>query len=127
MDIKKEFYIVKKFILDRHPLVDSMYKTVVFKDPHGLGEPSNIMSWECTIKDIFDSYHCCWFLDDTTVVHINPNIMLSGKQEIMNNRELLPNNLRLCKKKFNNKSTLLLHAVSADFCCHDVYKAVCFK
>lgn len=61
-DIKKEFFIVKKFILDRHPLVDSMYKTVVFKYSHGLGEPANIMSWECTINDFLSRIIAVGFL-----------------------------------------------------------------
>ena len=127
-DITSDFYHVKKFMLDRHPFVDCMYKMLIVKNRNNndLETSDDTYNKNFKVSDLYKNYHIVWILDNTTVLFENSLCMLTGKKEIMERKSNMKFDLRVCKKIVNNKTTLMLHAKSYNFFDPSLYKMINF-
>ena len=70
--MKANFYESYSFILDKHPNIGSVGKTLILKDPN---DTPFALERKVTLQQIYEKYKICWYVMDSTHV-VNP---LTGK------------------------------------------------
>lgn len=126
---KNKFYHLKRFMKDGHPFVDSFntfLKLKNDKDSHYNNE--SLVS----MKDICNKYNICWKIEDNTCfVEQKTALIYTGIEEILNNQDKLPLELKVVGLQdyplIPDELTYVIMCGDYNFFKNEIYKFIRFN